>query len=163
MPSSWLFWLLLRTKHVERTTIHFGFDLCCLKQTGWQLCSIKLSERQSWIFKTTLNLLVFVFFSECFRLCPKICGDRCFSFLPLPTMIGYDKTCQEKNGFILQTISLHGNSEESSGGTWTLKFDQGKWHEYARQVVLNYWDFRRENFQLEVVVCTICKKMYKHL
>lgn len=42
------------------------------------LCSIKLLEWQTWIFKTTLNLLIYVLLRECFRLCPMICGVRFF-------------------------------------------------------------------------------------
>lgn len=69
-----------------------------------------------------------------------------FGFLPLPTVIGYDKTCQEKNVIIPWTIDLHDNSE-SSRCTWILKFDEASDTNmlWTRQVVFSSWDFRREN------------------
>lgn len=80
------------------------------------LHSRKLSEWQTWIFKT-LNLLIYVLFRECFRLCPKICGVRFFGLLPLPTVIGYDRNCREKNVVIPWTINLCDNSESSRCGS----------------------------------------------
>ena len=137
---------LTASEHWACWTCHLSLWVYLFKADRMNTCLhiIKLSEWQTWIFKTS-NLFVCVLL-ECFILCPKKCGVRFFGSLLLPTVIGYDKTCQEKNYVMPWNINLHDNSESSRCESQHLIKASDMNMLWTRRVVFSYWDFRRENF-----------------